>query len=86
MRGTEGETVANARRAQQIDWFHDTQRVLLVEKQRVAEELADLPEGRDAPATAAWLKAVLAGQRQVPEAIQEQLEHCTRVAAQIGGR
>lgn len=86
MRGTEGETVANARRAQQIDWFHDSQRILLVEKQRVAEELADLPEGRDAPATAAWIKAVLAGQRQVPEAIQEQLAHCIRVAAQIGGR
>eukprot|EP01037_Dinobryon_pediforme_P019656 gene19656-20111_t len=45
MRGTEGETVANARRAQQIDWFHDGQRTLLVEKQSVAEELADLPEG-----------------------------------------
>ncbi len=83
MRGTEGETVANARRAQQIDWFHDSQRVLLVEKQRVAEELADLPEGRDAPATAAWIKAVLAGQRQIPEAIQEQVEHCVTVAAQI---
>src|SRR5450830_114262 len=62
MRGTEGETVANARRAQQIDWFHGGQRTLLVEKQSVAEELADLPEGRDAAATARWIEAVLAGQ------------------------
>src|SRR4051812_21925503 len=31
MRGTEGETVANPHRAQQIDWFHDGQRTVLVE-------------------------------------------------------
>ncbi|HEY0846487.1 MAG TPA: DNA-binding protein YbiB, partial [Noviherbaspirillum sp.] len=30
MRGTEGETVANARRAQQIEWFHDHQCTTLV--------------------------------------------------------
>jgi anthranilate phosphoribosyltransferase len=86
MRGTEGETVANARRAQQIDWFHDGQRTLIVEKQRVAEELADLPEGRDAVATARWIAAVVAGERQVPEAIQEQVGHCLEVAARIASR
>jgi anthranilate phosphoribosyltransferase len=83
MRGTEGETVANARRAQQIDWFHDGQRTLIVEKQRVAEELADLPQGRDATATARWIAAVVAGERRVPEAIQEQVGHCLEVAARI---
>ena len=86
MRGTEGETVANARRAQQIDWFHDGQRTLLVEKQSVAEELADLPEGRDAAATARWIEAVLAGQRQAPTAIMEQVEHCVAASAEIAGR
>ena len=30
MRGTEGETVANPHRAQQIDWFHGGERSLLV--------------------------------------------------------
>jgi anthranilate phosphoribosyltransferase len=33
MRGTEGETVANAKRAQTITWFHGGQHTLLVEKQ-----------------------------------------------------
>jgi len=86
MRGTEGETVANARRAQQIDWFHDGQRTLLVEKQSVAEELTDLPEGRDAVATARWIEAVMAGQRQAPAAIMAQVEQCATASAQIAGR
>lgn len=86
MRGTEGETVANARRAQQIEWFHGGQRSLLVEKQRVAEDVADLPEGRDAEVTAKWIGEVLAGARSVPEAIAEQVEHCVTVAAEIRRR
>jgi anthranilate phosphoribosyltransferase len=86
MRGTEGETVANARRAQQIDWFHDGQRTLLVEKQKVAEDIPDLPEGRDAETTARWIEAVLAGEKSIPEAIAEQLEHCVTVAADIAAR
>lgn len=86
MRGTEGETVANARRAQQIDWFHAGQRTLLVEKQKVAEELPDLPEGREAQLTARWIAAVLAGERAVPESITEQVEHCVAVSAAIAAR
>lgn len=86
MRGTEGETVANARRAQQIDWFHAGQRTLLVEKQKVAEDIADLPEGRDAAATARWIEAVLSGTRPAPQAIMEQVEHCMTVSAQIAAR
>lgn len=86
MRGTEGETVANVRRAQQIDWLHEGQRTLLVEKQRVAEEIADLPGGRDAAVTARWIKEVLAGTKKVPEAIAEQVEHCVTVAARIADR
>lgn len=83
MRGTEGETVANARRAQRIDWFSGGTRTVLVEKQSVAEELPDLPEGQDAAATAAWIREVLEGQRPVPEAIAEQVEHCVEVAARL---
>jgi len=86
MRGTEGETVANARRAQQIDWLHDAQRTLLVEKQSVAEELTDLPEGRDAVATACWIAEVLQGHRAAPQAIVEQVEHCCAASARIAGR
>jgi anthranilate phosphoribosyltransferase len=81
MRGTEGETVANARRAQRIDWFSRGTRTVLVEKQSVAEDLPDLPEGHDARATAAWINEVLDGRRPVPQAIAEQVDHCVAVAA-----
>jgi len=86
MRGTEGETVANARRAQQIDWFHGGERTLLVEKQKVAEEIPDLPEGRDATVTARWIEAVLRGEKTVPIAIAEQIEHCMTVSKAIKAR
>nr|WP_198984676.1 DNA-binding protein YbiB [Herbaspirillum sp. ASV7] len=86
MRGTEGETVANARRAQRIDWFSFGQKTVLVEKQSVAEDLPDLPEGRDAITTAAWIAEVLDGRRPVPEAIAEQVEHCADVAGRIARR
>ncbi|MBP0598789.1 DNA-binding protein YbiB [Herbaspirillum sp. LeCh32-8] len=86
MRGTEGETVANARRAQRIEWFSAGVRTELVEKQSVAEDLPDLPEGRDAATTAAWIAEVLDGRRPVPEAIAEQVDHCVNVAAAIRRR
>lgn len=85
MRGTEGETVANARRAQRIDWFSRGMRTVLVEKQSVAEELPDLPDGQDAAATAAWIMEVLEDRRPVPQAIAEQVDHCVDVAARVGG-
>ncbi|KAF1042510.1 MAG: putative protein YbiB [Herbaspirillum frisingense] len=86
MRGTEGETVANARRAQRIDWFSHGQKTMLVEKQSVAEDLPDLPEGRDAEITAAWIADVLEGRRPVPESIAEQVDHCVNVSAAIKQR
>lgn len=86
MRGTEGETVANARRAQRIDWFSAGVKTVLVEKQSIAEDLPELPEGRDAATTAQWIAEVLAGKRSVPEAIAEQVEHCVDVSARIAAR
>jgi len=83
MRGTEGETVANARRAQQIDWFHAGQCQMLVAKQGVVEELPDLPSERDAAATALWTGQVMRGDKPVPAAIAEQVAHCMAVAAAI---
>ena len=80
MRGTEGETVANARRAQQIDWFHDGVRTTLVEKQGVVDTVPDMPPERDAASTARWIEAVLAGLLPVPPAIAAQVERCAAVA------
>ncbi len=80
MRGTEGETVANANKAQQIDWFHGSQRTILVQKQAVVQELPTLPPERDAQTTASWIRAVLAGEIAVPASIAEQVAQCLLVA------
>jgi anthranilate phosphoribosyltransferase len=80
MRGTEGETVANATKAQQIDWVHGGERALLVPKQTVVECVPDLPDGRDAASTAAWIGAVLRGEIAVPAPIAEQVGQCLLVS------
>jgi anthranilate phosphoribosyltransferase len=86
MRGTEGETVANANKAQQIDWFHGAERTVLVEKQLLVEELPHLPAERDATTTAAWIAAVLRGEVPVPPSIAEQVAQCLMASRQIASR
>ncbi len=83
MRGTEGETVANANKAQQIDWFHEQQRTVLVEKQLLVEQLPDLPLERDAATTAAWIEQVLAGATAVPPSIAGQVAQCLMASGKI---
>jgi anthranilate phosphoribosyltransferase len=83
MRGTEGETVANVKRAQQIDWLHDHQRTIISEKQLSANAIPDLPAERDAATTAQWIGSVLRDELPIPAAIAEQIEHCLRVAKEI---
>ncbi|MBI3229081.1 MAG: DNA-binding protein YbiB [Burkholderiales bacterium] len=86
MRATEGETVANVRRAQEIVCFRDGQRTSLVAKQEVGESEVDLPEGRDAETTARWIDDVLCGVRAVPPAIAEQVAQCVAVCADLKAR
>ncbi|MEO7494137.1 MAG: DNA-binding protein YbiB [Massilia sp.] len=76
MRGTEGETVANANRAQQIDWFHDGARTILVQRDTPTDELAEVPEARDAATTAAWIGRALRGEVPVPPSIGAQVAQC----------
>jgi len=73
MRGTEGETVANANRGQQVDWFHGGERTVLIERDPPADAVLALPD-TDPAATAAWIGAVLRGEVPVPQPIQEQVE------------
>lgn len=80
MRGTEGETVANPHRAQQIDWFHEGARTVLVERDPPADALSALPEGRDAASTAQWIAQALDGAVPVPVSIAAQAGHCITVA------
>ena len=80
MRGTEGETVANANRAQQIDWFHGGERTILVQRDAPTDELAQVPPDRDAATTAAWIGRALRGEEPVPPSILEQVAQCLLVS------
>ncbi|TDV37068.1 anthranilate phosphoribosyltransferase [Paraburkholderia caballeronis] len=82
-RGTEGEAVADTRRQVQVDWLHDGVCETLVEPERSSPDApeVDLPEGRDAPTTAAWIDAVLRGDAPVPGAIARQVETITSITA-----
>jgi len=80
MRGTEGETVANAGKAQRIDWFHEGERTVLVEKQLDAAAAPQLPLDKDAATTATWIQAVLRGELPVPAPIAEQVAQCLAVS------
>jgi anthranilate phosphoribosyltransferase len=86
MRGTEGETVANANKAQQIDWFHGGLRTTLVPKQTQVGELPLLPEGKDAASTAGWIASVLKGEVPVPPSIAEQVAQCLLVSRTLQSR
>ena len=86
MRGTEGETVANAKRAQSVTWFHNNQAKVLVEKQSPVDELPPLPVASDAKTTADWIVEVLAHRQPVPEPIAEQVRQCINVARRLKKR
>jgi anthranilate phosphoribosyltransferase len=84
LRGTEGEVVADARRMPQMDGFISGQRTLLQEAQAgTLATLPDLPKTPDAASTAAYIEAVIAGQRPVPASIAMQVEHILRLVKQL---
>ena len=72
------------------DWFHAGQRTLLVQRDAPTDELAELPDGRDATTTAAWIARALRGEVPVPASIAEQVAQCLLVSKELyanaGGR
>ena len=80
MRGTEGETVANARRAHRIDWFHGGVCQTLVDREGFVDIAPDMPAATDPATTACWIKRVLDGSHPVPPAIAVQVARCTAIA------
>lgn len=79
LRGTEGEPVADARRTPQMEAFRHGQRHLLQAAQDgPLASLPDLPREVDAAGTAAYIRAVLDGERPVPGPIALQVEHILR--------
>jgi anthranilate phosphoribosyltransferase len=75
LRGTEGESVADARRTPRMELIAGGEVRVLQEAQ--TGPLAQLPElpGVDAESTAAYIRAVLAGELSVPNPIAVQVQH-----------
>jgi anthranilate phosphoribosyltransferase len=81
LRGTEGEVVADARRLPQMDGFRNGRRVTLQEGRKgTLTDLPDLPKEVDPETTAAYIRAVLAGTRPVPDSMALQVEHILHLA------
>ena len=78
LRGTEGESVADARRTPAMDVFKDgqTQRVQAQQEGSLVQ-VPELP-GTDALATAMYIRRVLAQELAVPQAIAQQVQHILR--------
>ncbi|WP_084545271.1 DNA-binding protein YbiB [Derxia gummosa] len=85
LRATEGEAVANARRAQRMDWFHAGERRTVVEPEAVAAVDPALPESREAGVTARWIAQALAGAVAVPAPVLAQVEAVIAALAVLGG-
>jgi anthranilate phosphoribosyltransferase len=74
MRATEGECTANTKRQQPIDLVSAGQVIIVVPGQVSAMPLPPaLPPAQDAVATAKWTQSVLAGERELPQALSEQI-------------
>ena len=76
LRGTEGESVADARRAPQMDAFaHGVATRLQDAQPGSLAALPDLPKDISAPSTARYIESVLKGEKPVPAPIAQQVEH-----------
>ena len=84
LRGTEGESVADARRMPRMDGFVAGRRSTLQEAQAGSlAALPDLPKEWDAASTATYIRAVMAGDSQVPPSIARQVEHILHLVQQL---
>jgi anthranilate phosphoribosyltransferase len=84
LRGTEGESVADARRMPQMEVFIAGQRQVVQEAQAgTLPGLPDLPKEFDAATTAAYIRDVMAGKSPVPPSIATQVEHILRVVESL---
>ena len=87
LRGTEGEAVADARRAPQMDGFVNGVHCNLHTPQPGSiTTVPDLPKAIDADTTAQYIHAVLLGAKPVPAPIAMQVEHILQLLEQITQR
>jgi len=84
LRGTEGEAVADARRAPQMQGFIGGQRVLHDEGLKgTLASVPDLPKEIDAASTAAYIRSVLNGNTPLPASIAQQVAHIVQLTRQL---
>jgi anthranilate phosphoribosyltransferase len=84
LRGTEGESVADARRAPQMDGFVHGKRIALSAAQvGSVANLPDLPTAIDALTTAEFTVQVLKGERPLPAPIKQQVVHILHLVDQL---
>ena len=82
LRGTEGESVADARRMPQMDGFVAGQRTVMQQAQKGSlASLPELPASTGAAETAVYIRRVLAGDLPVPEPIARQVECILQLTA-----
>jgi anthranilate phosphoribosyltransferase len=86
LRGTEGESVADARRVPRMEGFVAGQRVL--EQKAESGPLARLPElprEIDAESTAHYIRRVMAGESPLPPSIAQQVKHIVQLTSRLQG-
>jgi anthranilate phosphoribosyltransferase len=84
LRGTEGESVADARRRPRMDGFLHGQPILLCDAQEGSlSQLPDLPKACDAASTATYVLQVLSGEKPVPEPIAAQVERILHLMSRM---
>lgn len=81
-RGTEGEAVADARRAGRIEHLQNGHlAVLSTGDEGSVTSVPSLPSGTDRAATVAYIRAVLAGEQAIPAPLVQQIEAIRRAIA-----
>ncbi len=81
LRGTEGESVADARRLPSMDGFIRGRRISLEAGQKgTLTDMPALPAQIDAGSTATYIRDVMAGRAPCPPAIDTQVAHIVRLA------
>ena len=84
LRGTEGESVADARRMPKMDAFLRGQKTTLQEAQSgTLPVLPDLPKLFDASTTAGYIQSVIGRTSAVPSSIAKQVEHILQLSKQL---
>lgn len=80
LRGTEGESVADARRMPQMEGFLAGRRVLFQEAESGSlATLPELPRDIDVASTARYIRHVMAGESPVPPSIAQQVKHIVQL-------